>query len=81
MSKAKQILEELLGYYESVQKMASESEEIKNRILSIKEAVDELKEQDAKSCEGCASYDEDQYLGDCEECSLRYKSMFKLKAT
>ena len=46
---------------------------------SLKAVEAELEALETKSCEGCSSYDENQYLGDCEECSLRYKSMFKLK--
>lgn len=46
MDKARQILEEYLKYYENVQIMASKSEEIKNRILSIEEAIAELELQE-----------------------------------
>lgn len=53
MDKAKQILEEYLRYYRDIQIMAPKSEEIKNRILSIEEAIAEFEAQDTKSCLSC----------------------------
>lgn len=83
MSKAKQILKEYIKYYEDVQKIAIDCDEIKNRVLYINEAIAEIESQEDKSCKGCIYNNIPNHKWKCAigyRCEKAWKNRYKSRA-